>query len=249
MSERSLGPLAIAALVLGVAGAVVIGVVAWTSAQDEGVLVVAPPGTASTTDPTPSQAASAPTSVPVSEPTAQPAQGEASAEPTSEPAAAVGPLGSFDINDEVLEAAIIEGAANPLVGLPSRDRVATALLNAQLAETGVDLTGMEFIVYPASSISSFVLLTTSDATPLLGLDGSSDSSDSSEDAASERFLTELIGSPVIADFDVEKLIMQHTGTDEVGPFVMTLTVSFEDLHAATEGVDVFDRIAVQMERP
>lgn len=50
-------------------------------------------------------------------------------------------------------------------------------------------------------------------------------------------------------FAIEKLIMQHTGVDDIGPFEMTLTVRLDDLRAATEGVDVFDRVAVQVERP
>lgn len=230
-------------IVLGAGVAGVIGVLVWNATQQEGVVITATPDAISTADPTPPQAQPEPTPAPPFEPTPVAAQGEGQVEPTSETEVAAGSLGSFDFDESILEAAIVEGAANPQVGLPSRDVVATELLRAQMATTGVDLSGMEFIVYPAGVIPSFVLLTTSDSTPLLGLDGVSD------DAASERFLTELFGSPVLADFEVEKLIMQHSGTDELGPFVLTLTVRLEDLQAATEGADVFDRIAVQMERP
>ena len=243
MSGRTLGPVAVAVIVLGVSAAGVLGVLAWNSARDEGTLVVGAPSIIATGEPTPSRGEFAPTPAPGSEPTPEPAQGEVAVEPTSETEVTAGSLGSFDFDDSVIEAAIVEGAANPLAGLPSRDVVATELLNAQLAATGVDLTGMEFTVFPASAIPSFVLMTTSDSTPLLGLDGVSD------DAGSDQFLTELFGSTVLADFEVEKLIMQHSGTDEVGPFVMTITVRLEDLQAASEGADVFDRMAVQIERP
>jgi hypothetical protein len=164
------------------------------------------------------------------------------AQPEADPNGDDVSLDSFEFSDEVLEAAIAEGAANPLVGAPSRDSVATELLIAQLSEAGVDLTGMEVIVYPASSVPSFVLLTTDDSTPLLA---------SEDDAALEAFVTGLLGSPMRADFEVEKLIMQHSGTDESGAFVMTLMVRLEDLETATtSGADVlFEQAAIQMERP
>lgn len=263
MSGPRVGP-AFAALIVAVAAAAGIGgVLVWNAMQDSEVIITAPgtPGTAGATEDTaervtdpdqPLDSGEVATTAPQTDAgLADPADAQPPAEPDGtlesvQPSESAGEsAGSSDFDDELIAAAVAEGAANPQTGLPSRDHVATALLNAELASAGVDVRGMEFTIYPAGAVPSFILLTTSDATPLLALD-----SGASDDTASEQLLMTLFGSSVVADFEVEKLIMQHSGTDEVGPFVMTIMVRLADLEAASAtGADAFEDIAIQMERP
>ena len=182
------------------------------------------------------------TSVPSEVP--EPVATEVAATQVPDPTVEIGPMHSSDIDAALIEEAIVEGAASPLEGLPGRDRLATALLNEQLRSAGVDLTGMVLTIYPAATVPSFLLFETTDTTPLLGIE-----SGEVDQLASEQFFTELFASSVLADFEVEKLIMQHSGSDEVGPFVLTILVRLDDLQLAIDGAEVLDRFAVQMERP
>lgn len=170
MNGNSVSPFAAAVILLGAAAAGVLGVVLWNATQDEGMVIAGAPGTV-LADPTPAPAQFGPTVAPgLPQPTPVPPPGQAPAE-TAVPDAPTSPI-QFD--EALIADAIAQGGANPLVGLPTRNVVATELLIAQFTSAGIDLTGIEFIVYPESAVPSFVLMTTSDSTPLLGLDGGAD---------------------------------------------------------------------------
>ena len=93
-------------------------------------------------------------------------------------------------------------------------------------------------------------MATEETTALLGL-GSDDADTDEVDAAFELFILELADSPVLAEADVEKLIMRFAGVDELGPLVFTMIVYLEDLEAALASGDDLaeDRLAMQIERP
>lgn len=155
-------------------------------------------------------------------------------EPPEEPASA----GSFDFSDALLDQALADGAANPLSdgSLPARDEVATARLVGGLTDSGFDLTGLQFTVYRGGTAPSFLLMESDDSAALVN-----------DDAGAETFVPELLASPGVTD--VERLVMQHSSRDDQGPFVVTLSLRMDDLREAAETeADVFDRIAVQVER-
>ncbi len=165
--------------------------------------------------------------------------GDGGEEPEPEPEPE-GPssAGSFDFSDALLEQALADGAANPLAdgSLPARDEVATARLVSGLAEGGFDLTGLQLTVYKGGTAPSFLLMESDDSAALVN-----------DDAGAETFVPELLASPGVAD--VDRLVMQHSSSDDQGPFVVTLSLRMDDLReAANTGADVFDRIAVQVER-
>ncbi len=146
--------------------------------------------------------------------------------------------GSFDFSDALLEQALADGAANPLGegSLPARDEVATARLVSGLTESGFDLSGLQLTVYRGGTAPSFLLMESDDSAAIVN-----------DDAGAETFVPELLASPGVAD--VDRLVMQHSSSDDQGPFVVTLSLRMDDLREAAEtGADVFDRIAVQVDR-
>ncbi len=161
-------------------------------------------------------------------------------ESTEQPVSDPGPLGSYDFDDALIEQAIADAEGDPFVGLPGPDFLATESLISEFTASGFDLSGLEIVVYPAGSISAFVLMSTTDSTALI-LD--------EDDDGGEGFVTQLLASAVLTEFGVDRLIIQHDGLDDEGPFVMTLSVLVADLRDAVDsGADLSDRIAVQLER-
>lgn len=105
--------------------------------------VEAQPSAEATEEPPEPSATPDPTEVPEDEgpePTEEPAT-ESTPVPTPESTSA----GSFDISDEMIEAAIAEAAANPAEEpvLADRNDLATAAFNNEFAGSGFDLSGVD----------------------------------------------------------------------------------------------------------
>ena len=146
--------------------------------------------------------------------------------------------GSFDIPDELIAEAIAEAANSPLEGLAGRDSLTTARLTSELTGAGFDLTGMDVTVYWPGAAPGIVVVTTDDAAPLIN-----------DDAAGEGLLTSLTASSALDDAGVDRLLMQHSTSDDQGPLLITMTVLLSDLaESAATGSDVSDIFAVQAER-
>lgn len=63
-----------------------------------------------------------------------------------------------------------------------------------------DVTGLQLTVYPASSTTAFVLMETDDS-----------SAPVNEEDGGDQF---VLGSPAIADADVERLVLRHSSADK-----------------------------------
>jgi hypothetical protein len=151
------------------------------------------------------------------------------------------PANALDFDDAMIERAIAEAAATPPEDLqtPGRDQVATALLVEEFTSSEIDLGGLELIVFPLDISKSFVLMLTDDSTALLETEG-----------GFELIVAQLLESPSVARFNIRQLVMQHSTVDDEGPLVVTFAVAMSDLdEAVSNGTDIFDRIAVQAERP
>lgn len=157
----------------------------------------------------------------------------------TEPAVDQPAVDGVTFSDAMLETAIAAGEADPLDGLPGDDDIATEALVGELTEAGYDLTGMRVTVYPAGSAPSFMLFETDDSSALVNADDGGDA-----------FVMALLESPVLADSGVEQLVMQHSGTDDEGPFVITFLIPLDELRSAADGTtDISESIAVQVDRP
>ena len=237
MSSRNISQLSAVMILLAAAGLGVGGVLVWNATQDSDH-VVGGAGvnvTAQTTVP-----GIPPTPIPSGATTPAPDSGDAAnpvpVEPTPVPEPPVS-TASADIDDALIEAVMAQAAASPLVGLPGRDEIATVRLVDQFRAAGYDLNGLDFSIYPASSADSFVLVETSDSTPLLASE------------SGEAFITDLLGSPILSEYEVERLVLQHESVDEQGsPVLVTMTILVSDFEdAINTGADVFSLFAVQME--
>ena len=157
-------------------------------------------------------------------------------QPVDPPPDDTGPTGSSDIAVDLLEAAIQAGEADPIEGdfLPGADDLASARLVDELVGRGIDLSGMEIDVYPAGSVPSFALLRTDDDTALLNEDGGADA-----------FLLALLET----ETGIDRIVLQHSSSDDDGPYLLTITLRLEDLQRAVDnGTSVFDDAAAQVER-
>ena len=155
---------------------------------------------------------------------------------TSSTTVAPDPL-HFD--DEMLEAALAAGAADPIAGTGGRSTMASARLAGELASAGFDLTALEITVYKSGSGPAILAMETSDSTVLF-----------TDDEAAEPFMIALLASPTVAEYEIDRLIFEHIGSDDDGPYTMTMTVRLADLREASEtGENINDRVAVQLERP
>ena len=182
--------------------------------------------------------------VPGVTPTTQAADGtnptQAPTEPSTTRVATTNPTGVFDVDDAFIERALATAVATPPKDLPipGPDAVATALLNEEFAATGLDLTGLEIIVYPLDLSESLVVMLSDDSTALA----------ENEDGM-DLLVTALLESPTVERFNIGRLALQHSTVDEEGPVVVTFSVAMSDL-TESENVDAdfFDRVAVQLER-
>ncbi len=131
-----------------------------------------------------------------------------------------------------------EAVASPVDVPAQRDSVASAALQRELDAAGIDLTGLTVLIYPLDSAESFVFIGSDDSTALL-----------SSDDGGEGFVELLLDSPTLERSSVEQVVMQHTGNDEEGTFVMSIIVSLADIERGmATGEDITDRLLVQMER-
>jgi hypothetical protein len=200
------------------------------------------------------QPTAAPAEAPTSRPdSAAPAADEASPAPAAvpPPLAAIEPakqgetefVPSVVFEDQWVEDAMREALANPSDALPGRDAIATELLNQQILAAGHDLTGMNLTIYPDGPIPSFLLLETTDDTALIA-------SDVAEDTNGEQLLSDIINADAVMQFQVETLVLRHTGVDEIGPYVLTLTVGIAEMQSGlATGESVFEELVAQIERP
>jgi hypothetical protein len=155
---------------------------------------------------------------------------------TTQPA----PVEVWEFDEAMIEQALATAAATSPedIAPPGRNPVATSLLTEEFAASGLDLTGLEIVVFPDGISESFVLMVSDDSTALMNTDDGSD-----------LLVAHLLASPVVAQFAIETMILQHSTTDDEGPLILTFAVALSDLDEAVRtGADIFDRIAVQAER-
>lgn len=222
--------------------AVVLGVVGFSACGDDASSLLAPPGQQATVAPPTSISGDPSTSgtleVSSSSTTTTAAVTSSGDPPVSTEASA--PAGVWDFDEALITEAIAEAEARPLEygHLAGRDLAATALVNQEFASAGFDLSGLEMVVYPLGPSESFLLFLSDDETALLSVEG-----------GFELFAGQLLSSPRVPEFGIERLVMQHRTSDDEGPLTVTFTVSIDDLREGYEtGVDIWDRVAVQVER-
>lgn len=237
------GPALLAAIgVLVVAGAA--GALLFTLRAPDPIAVTS---STEVPDGQPTDGATSPTAAPGQDPTqTDPGQADPAA-PSSAPTEVADPVvASAVFEDAWVEEAMQQAVASPSQALPSQDAIATALINEEIRSGGYDLTGMTLTIYPDGPIPSFLLAETNDDSALIAADVAVEGDDSGED-----FLLDLLTAQAITDFQVETFVMQHTGVDEVGPYVLTLTIPFEKLNSAlAAGTDLdFTDVRAQLERP
>lgn len=242
MSSQQVNPLIAVVAIVVAAGLGVGGVLVWNALGSTDEVIAGPAPGAVATQPTvataPDPGFVAPTPATGAVPTPPAAQDPAvDPPPTEEGGTAPVSQASADISDAMIETALAAAAANPLPGLPGLDEIATVRINDELIEGGYDLASMDISIYPASSADSFILIETSDSTPLLASE------------AGEGFVLDLINSAILTEYEVERLVMRHTTVDEVGaPVRVTLTIGLGELRdaVATEA-DLFGLLSVQTE--
>jgi hypothetical protein len=233
------------------------GVLAWSVQKPEtaSITTAVQPADTSDSPPVVPVAPADAVAAPGSEPTPPPsAGGGAATAPTPAPTLAPTPPAvdrspidiALDFDDAMVAAAIAEGERTPLVGLPARDAVAGGALIMELEDAGFDLTGVDLAIYPASSAQSMVVLSTDDASAEL----LAENNEGEDDDANGELAFLLISSPVLADFEVERLVLRHTTVDEEGPLIITFSALLQDLWTSIESdEDPFSFFAVQAERP
>ena len=124
--------------------------------------------------------------------------------------------------------------------LGSSNREAAQALVAELEATGADLSGFEMAIYAVRGTDGSLLA--------IDIDESAINIDTN-DVAGETLAFALIDSQVLTDADVTELAINVTGSDDGGPYVLTMAVSRADLIAAGQGgVDLFDVTSFQAVR-
>ncbi|MCP3938536.1 MAG: hypothetical protein GY708_24580, partial [Actinomycetia bacterium] len=130
----------------------------------------------------------------------------------------------------------------PMVERVSLNGDATELLQREFTSAGIDLTGIDVTVYSAGTSESFVSIETDDNTPLVA-------DAESEEAPADDLILVLLESRAVGEFGVEWMVMEHTGTDDQGPYVLSILVDLDDLHnAAYNDADLFENLSAQVTR-
>jgi predicted small lipoprotein YifL len=122
----------------------------------------------------------------------------------------------------------------------SPDSASAAAIVLGLEEAGFDLSDIDVSVLPISGMdaSLLVLEVTDDVEALI-----------SEDEEGAALARALLASPEIEDASITEIVSMYRGTDELGSFVMTFTISITALREAqATGADVGDELLVQIER-
>ncbi len=148
------------------------------------------------------------------------------------------------LTDAELEAIIEEAEQSPLTESErvSMDGIATDLLVSELVDAGVDLTGMGVFVFAVAGDESFVTLETNDDTALIV-------NAQNDDTTADDLLLTLVESAAVEQFGVEWMVLEHSGTDDQGPYVLSIMIDFDDLSAAAyDGADLSEHIAAQVAR-
>ncbi len=165
------------------------------------------------------------------------------------------------LSDAELEQIIQEAQQDttPMVERVSLNGDATELLQREFTSAGIDLTGIDVTVYSAGGSESFISIETNDDTPLVA-DAESEEAPAddntplvadaeSEEAPADDLILVLLESRAVGEFGVEWMVMEHTGTDDQGPYVLSVLVDLDDLHnAAYNDADLFEELNAQVTR-
>lgn len=147
----------------------------------------------------------------------------------------------FALDDALTDEAIVRAESSPLPGpeLPGRDLVATSAFAQALSETGVDMIGVDVVVFPAGSVPAFALITVDESAPIV-----------TEEGAGDLLFMELLESAVLAAREVDRVVMRYSSSDEDGPYTISFTAVLSELSdvVGTE-TDVSEHVSVQVDRP
>lgn len=135
-------------------------------------------------------------------------------------------------------AAVNATPAGELRTEPSDDEAARAVTES-LRRAGFDL-GSGVFVMPLSGAANLLYVFIDASSPLADL----------PDDRAEAFLGALATAPVMADHGVTRVAVDFESSDAQGPFTVSLTAPLAELRAAqTDGVDISEKVAVQVTRP
>lgn len=135
-------------------------------------------------------------------------------------------------------AAVNATAVGELRTEPSDDEAARAITES-MRGAGFDL-GSGVFVMPLSGEANLLYVFIDASSPLADL----------PDDRAEAFLGALATAPVMADHAVTRVAVDFESSDAEGPFTVSLTAPLAELRAAqTDGVDISEKVAVQVTRP
>jgi hypothetical protein len=126
--------------------------------------------------------------------------------------------------------------------LGSNNRRASTAIQNYLAESGVDMTGIDLFVFPVADAGESLLVIDADLETLMAI-----SSSDSGGAASDDAMANLINLPEVQEANVTRVAMNLRASDEQGPYVMTLTLPIGALDPNNpEYADLSDEEALQV---
>lgn len=130
---------------------------------------------------------------------------------------------------------------NALLGGPP-DEIATLLIISDLEDDGIDLTGIEILVWPISGTGeSLVVIEFGDSAGLYAED----------DDQATLLVNSVLTHPVVAEQNITRMVLKIAGTDEEGPYVFTMTALVEAmLRSLSTGASLEEGEAqFELERP
>jgi hypothetical protein len=132
-----------------------------------------------------------------------------------------------------------EGSAALLVGGPNY--FASTLLVTDLESEGLDLSGIEILIWPIGGTGRSMLVITLSEDAAALAEGEGDS---------EALFLALFDHPLIDELSVTQFAMNVTGMDDEGRFVFTYTASVEETRGALSGEADDDEVepSIQLKR-
>jgi len=153
-------------------------------------------------------------------------------------------LSSFEQTFEYLTTTEFDPGDDPLTGVGPPDFPTAEAITAELEETGVPLAGLEIWVFPVIGSDEKLLVLEINASVAEEAGGGADSA--SEQALEGDFLS---SAPSIQEAGITRIVMNLYDSDDEGPFVMTITLPYDAwVASSTDGADVSDSVAMQIER-
>jgi hypothetical protein len=147
------------------------------------------------------------------------------------------------IDEELIRsvpAAPLPDGPDVLLGGAPNETAAASLL-AELAGTGIDLSGLEIWIWPVSGSEDVLLV----------LEATENASGLADDSGTtEVLLPALVGSSVLDTAGVTRIVVNYRGVDEEGPYTFTATYPLDAVRASLEaGTEIpEDEVRFQLRR-